>query len=149
MTDAQSLPSPKRLLQDLVRAATDRSRLQAFLAQHLADDVKGAVAPRYDLAKPDLIKALTDFISMAARGSISLLDVVEEGTSGSCRILLTARKHDLRQPMRLNAQKDPFFEGAFWLDLDPQGQIKQLTLVGDALTLGMAMGRQMVRAEGG
>ena len=33
MTDAQSLPSPKRLLQDLVRAATDRSRLQAFLAQ--------------------------------------------------------------------------------------------------------------------
>jgi hypothetical protein len=51
--------------------------------------------------------------------------------------------------MRLNAQKDPFFEGAFWLDLDPQGRIKQLTLVGDALTLGMAMGRQMVRAEGG
>lgn len=139
--------SPARMLTDLVAAIPHRTRLETFLAHHLADDVQGTVAPRFDLGKADLIKALTAFLSMAARGSISLLDVVEEGRSGSCRVLLTAHQHDLRQTSRLNAQKDPFFEGAFWLDLDPQGRIRQLSLVGDALTPALAMGRQMVRVQ--
>jgi hypothetical protein len=39
------------------------------------------------------------------------------------------------------------FEGTLWVDLKPDGKIASLNLVGDALTVGLSLGWQMVRAE--
>lgn len=144
MTDTRSdTHSPKQAMHDLLASLSSARHFQAFLTTRLADDVVGAVAPRYRLAKKELIASVIDFMAMASGGSINQLSVVEEGTSACARVLLSPRKLDLSGGGKINLQTVPVFEWSFWLDLDAKGRIKQLTLVGDGLTPAMAMGRQL------
>lgn len=148
MSDIIDAPaSPKVLLQQLMHAATSGSAFKEFLQCHLADDALGVVAPRYELNKAQTIKHLSDFFAMAAGGSATMLSNVEEGNSACCRILLTSHKHDIRTVKSLNTGSEQVFEGALWVDLKPDGKIARLHLVGDALTVGLSLGRQMVRAQ--
>lgn len=150
MSDMIDAPaSPKQLLQQLMHAATNGSAFKEFLQNHLADDALGAVAPRYQLDKAQTIERLSDFFAMAAGGSATMLSNVEEGASACCRILLTSHKHDIRTVKSLNAGSEQVFEGAIWIDLKPDGRIARLNLVGDALSVGLSMGRQMIRVQSG
>lgn len=140
-------PSAKQCLQELFGALSDARGFYEFLNTHLADDVVGAVAPRYRLGKQDLLRSLVQFMAMASGGSFSQLGLVEEGASACARVLLSPKKIDVSKPGSINLQKVPVFEWAVWLELNAQGQIKQLSLVGDGLTPAMAMGRQMAQPK--
>lgn len=148
MSDMIAAPaSPKEVLRQLMHAATDGAAFEAFLQSHLADDALGAVAPRYELSKAETIQRLGEVFAMAAGGSATMLSNMQEGASACCRILLTSHKHDIRTLKSLNTGSGLVFEGALWVDQKPDGRIGRLNLVGDALTAGLAMGRQMVRAK--
>ena len=135
--------SPKQTLRDLLASLASAKGFQDFLNARLAADVQGVVAPRYRLAKPELIRSLIDFMAMASGGSVSQLSVVEEGRSACARVLLSPRKLDLAGGGTIDLQSVPVFEWSVWLDLDDSGKIKQLNLVGDGLTPAMAMGRRL------
>lgn len=148
MNDMIDAPvSPKELLRQLMHNAANGSAFKEFLQHHLADDALGAVAPRYQLDKAQTIERLSEFFAMAAGGSATMLTNMEEGASACCRILLTSHKHDIRTVKHLNTGSEQVFEGTLWVDLKPDGRIARLNLVGDALTVGLSMGRQMVRAD--
>ena len=150
MSDKIDAPaSPKELLRQLMHAATNGAAFKAFLQSHLADDALGAVAPRYQLNKAQTIERFSEFFAMAAGGSATMLANMEEGASACCRILLTSHKHDIRTVKSLNTGSEQVFEGALWVDLKPDGRIARLNMVGDALTPGLSLGRQMVRAQPG
>lgn len=148
MSDKIDAPaSPKELLRQLMLSATNGVAFKAFLQSHLADDALGAVAPRYQLNKAQTIERMSEFFAMAAGGSATMLANMEEGASACCRILLSSHRHDIRTVKSLNTGSEQVFEGALWMDLKPDGRIARLNLVGDALTPGLSMGRQMVRAQ--
>ena len=150
MSDKVDVPaSPKELLRQLMHAATNGTTFKEFLQNHLADDALGAVAPRYQLNKAQTIERLIQFFSMAAGGSGTMLANMEEGASACCRILLTSYTLDIRTVKSLKTDSEQVFEGVLWVDLQPDGRIARLNLVGDALTPGLSMGRQMVRAQPG
>ena len=148
MSDKIDAPaSPKELLRQLMLSATNGVAFKAFLQSHLADDALGAVAPRYQLNKAQTIERMSEFFAMAAGGSATMLANMEEGASACCRILLSSHRHDIRTVKNFNTGSEQVFEGALWMDLKPDGRIARLNLVGDALTPGLSMGRQMVRAQ--
>jgi hypothetical protein len=148
MSDKIDAPaSPKELLRQLMLSATNGVAFKAFLQSHLADDALGAVAPRYQLNKAQTIERMSEFFAMAAGGSATMLANMEEGASACCRILLSSHRHDIRTVKSFNTGSEQVFEGALWMDLKPDGRIARLNLVGDALTPGLSMGRQMVRAQ--
>lgn len=148
MSDKIDAPaSPKEMLRQLMHAAANGAAFKAFLQSHLAEDALGAVAPRYQLDKAQTIERFSEIFAMAAGGSATMLANMEEGVSACCRILLTSRKHDIRTLKSLNTGSEQVFEAALWVDLKPDGRIARLNLVGDALTPGLSMGRQMVRAQ--
>ena len=148
MSDKIDAPaSPKELLRQLMLSATNGVAFKAFLQSHLADDALGAVAPRYQLIKAQTIERMSEFFAMAAGGSATMLANMEEGASACCRILLSSHRHDIRTVKSFNTGSEQVFEGALWMDLKPDGRIARLNLVGDALTPGLSMGRQMVRAQ--
>lgn len=134
--------SARQTLHDLLASLSSAPAFHAFLTTRLAEDVTGTVAPRYRLGKADLTRTLVEFMAMASGGSIHQLSVVEEGASACARVLLSPQKLDLAGG-RIDLQTVPVFEWSFWLDLDPQGRITQLSLVGDGLTPAMAMGRRL------
>lgn len=143
---AQEQPSPKALLKQLVAAASSGTAFDSFLHSHLAEDVRGAVAPRYLLNKPETIRRLTEVFAMAAGGNVTMVSGVEEGSSACARVLLTKKKHDLRYTQKLNPRAEVVVEAAIWLDSNDVGQITQLHFVADMLTPALAMGMQMVKA---
>jgi len=148
MSDKIDAPvSPKELLRQLMHAAANGAAFKAFLQSHLAEDALGSVAPLYQLDKTQTIARLTEFFTMAAGGSATMLANMEEGDSACCRILLSSHKHDIRTVKSLNTDSELVFEGALWVQLKPDGRITRLDLVGDALTPGLSMGLQMVRAQ--
>jgi len=150
MNDMIAAPvGPKELLSQLMHAVTNCSAFKEFLQHHLADDALGVVAPRYELDKSQTIERLSEFFALAAGGSATMLANMEEGASACCRILLTSHKHDIRTTKSLNTGSGQVFEGTLWVDLKPDGKIARLNLVGDALTVGLSLGWQMVRAESG
>ena len=150
MSDKIDAPaSPKEMLRQLMHAALNGVAFKAFLQSHLADDALGAVAPRYRLNKAQTIVRFSEFFAMANGGSATMLANMEEGASACCRILLTSNKHDIRTIKSLNTGSGMVFEGALWVDLKPNGRIARLNLVGDALTPGLSLGRQMVRIQPG
>jgi hypothetical protein len=142
----QEQPSPKALLKQLVAAASSGTAFDSFLHSHLAEDVRGAVAPRYLLNKPETIRRLTEVFAMAAGGNVTMVSGVEEGSSACARVLLTKKKHDLRITPKIDPRKEVVVEAALWLELGEHGQIVQLNFVADMLTPGGAMGMKMVRA---
>jgi hypothetical protein len=137
---------PKALLKQLVAAAANGTVFKGFLLTHLAEDVEGAVSPRYGLNKPETIKRFAEAFAFAAGGTATLVAVMEEGRSACARVVLTKKKHDLRITPKIDPRKEVVVEAALWLELGEHGQIVQLNFVADMLTPGGAMGMKMVRA---
>lgn len=136
---------PKALIQQLMAAAADATAFNSFLLTHLAEEVTGAVSPRYALNKADTIKRFVEAFTFASGGTATLLAVIEEGRSACARVVLTKQKHDLRTTAKIDPRKEVVVEAALWLRMADDGQIIQLNFVADMLTPGGAMGMQMVR----
>lgn len=139
--------SPKALLKQMVAAASSGAGFKGFLQTHLAEDVRGAVAPRYLLGKPETIQRVAEIFAMAAGGTVTMVTAVEEGSSACARVVLTKKKHDLRYTQKLNPRAEVMVEASIWLDVDAAGRITQLHLVADMLTPALAMGMQMVKTR--
>ena len=139
-------PSPKALLKQLVAAASSGTAFDSFLHNHLAEDVRGSVAPRYLLSKPETVRRLTEVFAMAAGGTVTMVTAVEEGHSACARVLLTKQKHNLKHTQTLNPQAEVVIEASIWLDTDDVGHITQIHFVADMLTPALAMGMQMIKA---
>jgi len=132
------------MVKQFMHSLSNGEKFQSFLKTHLASDVKATVVPRYMLDKAQAIKRLGELVAITAGGSASLITVVVEGGSACARILLTQHKHDLLKEKVLDRRQERIFEGTLWLELNEQGQIAQLHVLGDVLTPAMVMGMKMV-----
>lgn len=148
MSDKIDVPvSPKNLLLELMQSASDGATLMTFLQSHLADDALGNVSPRYRLNKAQTIRRVYQLFAMISGGSVNILSNIEEGDFACCRILLTSNTKDIRDVKSVDVRLEHVFNGAIWIRLKPNGQIRSFNVLGDTLALGLSMGRRMVQGK--
>jgi hypothetical protein len=137
-------PSAAQTLKDFVATLSDSRRFKAFLDSHLADDAIGTMPPRVMKSKGDIIRKLALFISMGSGGSFSLIDTIEDENAAAARVLYTGRKHDLTKKWIEPEGSRLAYQGVIWIELNGEGKIAHLHLLGDSLTPSLATGMRMV-----
>lgn len=146
MVDEMAPPAgAKEMLRQLIQTLSKGGLAFAvFLQKYLADSATGAVNPRYNLKKAEIIAGFHHFFAKASGGTVSMLNCVAEGNSGCCRFLLSLDKLDTKSPQSLKLGSDKAIEGVIWVELGADGMIYLLNLGADTLSPQIAAGRKLV-----
>ena len=140
-----TLNAAQGLIEQLVKAPARLGGLESFLQANLAEDVQGTVGHKHGLDKAQTTEHLRVIWAMVSGGESRELDAIGEGRSACARLLLTQHRHDPAVSQRVHVRSEVVIEAALWIDLNADGKIQKLHLMGDLLTPAMVLGLRLAR----
>lgn len=144
MNTAVIKQSAGQTLKAFIATLGDSRRFKSFLDERLADGATGTMPPRVMKSKEDIIRKLALFMSMGPGGTFSLIDTIEDQHCAASRVLYTGRKHDLEKKWIEPEGSKLSYQGILWIELNEEGKISHLHLLGDSLTPSLAIGMRML-----